>query len=144
MHNKPEYPAPDLFTVDFLIMSCRRPMLELRNNWHLTLVILLRLMTKECIAFCVHKQVKSKSGATITIVVPIFVSIARTLNCFETKPSHWSITLKWDHDMKPLMGLCLLVPTLAISGPCYTITNQKTNWVYNSEVPPFDLEWATR
>ena len=41
--------------------------------------------------------------------------------------------------MKPLIGLCLLVPTLAISGPCYTITNQKNQLVYNSEVPPFDL-----
>ena len=41
--------------------------------------------------------------------------------------------------MKPLMGLCLLVPTLAISGPCYTITKKKTNWCITRKFPPFDL-----
>lgn len=88
MHNKPEYPTPDLFTV-VPDNELPEPMLELKEqlafdtgNFYYA-----SYDKKECIAFCVHKQVKSKSGSTITIVVPIFVSIAPHTELF-LKLSH--------------------------------------------------------
>lgn len=32
-----------------------------------------------------------------------------------------------------------LLPTLALSGPCYTVTNQQNQVVFMSDTPPFDL-----